>query len=36
MGYASALSWVIFLIIIVFTLVMFKRSGRWVHYEDAK
>ncbi len=36
MGYASALSWVIFLIIIVFTLLMFKRSGRWVHYDDAK
>ncbi len=36
MGYASALSWVIFIIIIVFTLVMFKRSGRWVHYDDVK
>ena len=36
MGYASALSWVIFIIIIAFTLLMFKRSGSWVHYDDAK
>ena len=36
MGYASALSWVIFLIIIAFTLIMFRRSGSWVHYEDGK
>jgi multiple sugar transport system permease protein len=36
MGYASALAWVLFLIILVFTLVQMKLS-RWVHYEgDAK
>ena len=34
MGYASALSWVLFAIIIAFTLVFFRFSGRWVYYED--
>jgi multiple sugar transport system permease protein len=36
MGYASALAWVLFLIILAFTLVQMRLS-RWVHYEgDAK
>ena len=34
MGYASAESWVLFAIILVFTGVIFKTSGSWVHYED--
>ncbi|WP_248924396.1 carbohydrate ABC transporter permease [Paenibacillus hamazuiensis] len=34
MGYASALSWVLFLIILVFTFVLFTTSNRWTHYED--
>jgi multiple sugar transport system permease protein len=33
MGYASALSWVLFVIIIILTLVLFKSSNRWVYYE---
>ncbi|HZQ99594.1 MAG TPA: sugar ABC transporter permease [Chloroflexota bacterium] len=33
MGYASALAWVLFLIVLVFTLVQFKLSNRWVYYE---
>ena len=36
MGYASALSWILFAIIFVFTSIMFKSSGSWVHYGDAK
>src|SRR3712207_5918451 len=32
MGYASALAWVLFVIILVITLVHFKSSG-WVYYE---
>jgi len=32
MGYAAALAWVLFLIIMVFTLVQFKAS-KWVYYE---
>jgi multiple sugar transport system permease protein len=33
MGYASALAWVLFLIILAFTLVQFKLASRWVYYE---
>ncbi|TCL70023.1 oligogalacturonide transport system permease protein [Hydrogenispora ethanolica] len=35
MGYASALSWVLFIVIMIFTVVIFKSSSMWVHYEDA-
>lgn len=33
MGYASAMAWVMLLIIGVITIVMFKTSTMWVHYE---
>jgi multiple sugar transport system permease protein len=33
MGYASAIAWVLFLIILVVTLIQFKGSKRWVYYE---
>jgi multiple sugar transport system permease protein len=33
MGYASAIAWVLFLIILVVTVVQFKGSKRWVYYE---
>ena len=33
-GYASALSWILFTIIIGFTLVFFKLSNKWVFYGD--
>ena len=32
MGYASALAWILFLIILALTLVMVKTSDRWVFY----
>lgn len=32
MGYASALSWVLFLIIVTFTALTFRSSERWVYY----
>ncbi|MCX6048905.1 MAG: sugar ABC transporter permease [Chloroflexi bacterium] len=32
MGYASALSWLLFIILIVFTYLQFKLSGNWVFY----
>jgi multiple sugar transport system permease protein len=32
MGYASAQAWVLFLIIVVFTIIMFRVSGRAVYY----
>ncbi len=34
MGYASAISWVEFSIILMFTLVLFGSSKFWVHYAD--
>ena len=33
MGYASALAWVLFLIILAFTLLVFRSSPAWVYYE---
>jgi multiple sugar transport system permease protein len=33
MGYAAALSWVMFLIIMVCTLLLIRSSRRWVHYQ---
>jgi multiple sugar transport system permease protein len=33
MGYASALAWVFFLIVLVLTFVNFRIARRWVHYE---
>lgn len=34
MGYASAMSWVLFIIIMAMALVLFKTSSRWVYYAD--
>jgi len=36
MGYASALSCLLFLFIILFTAVIFKSGKYWVHYEDGE
>jgi multiple sugar transport system permease protein len=32
-GYASAVAWVLFVIIMVFTLIVFRSSSAWVYYE---
>lgn len=34
MGYASALSWVLFIFIVILTAIIFKSSSYWTHYED--
>jgi multiple sugar transport system permease protein len=34
MGYASALAWILFFIILVFTLIQMKVSNKWVYYSD--
>lgn len=34
MGYASALSWIMFAMVLVLTLFIFKSSDAWVYYED--
>jgi multiple sugar transport system permease protein len=33
MGYASAASWILFLIVAVFTMLYFRTQDRWVHYQ---
>ena len=32
MGKASALAWVLFAIIVIFTVILFRSSARWVYY----
>ena len=33
MGYASALAWVLFILLIIFTFVQLRLAKRWVYYE---
>ena len=33
MGYASALAWILFVVVLVLTIIVFKTSWRWVYYE---
>ncbi len=33
MGYASAASWVLFVIVAIFSVVYFRSQNRWVHYQ---
>jgi multiple sugar transport system permease protein len=35
MGYASAMAWVLFVIILLFTYIQFRLSDRWVFYEGS-
>jgi multiple sugar transport system permease protein len=32
-GYAAALSWALFLIIVALTVILFRLQRRWVYYE---
>ena len=34
MGYASAMAWMLLVVIAIFTLLNFLGSRYWVHYED--
>ena len=36
MGYACAMAWILFLISLVLTLVVFRSSARWVYYEEER
>lgn len=36
MGYASAMAWVLFVIILVLTMLVFKSSAAWVYYEGER
>lgn len=33
MGYASAMAWILFLIVLACTSLVFRSSARWVYYE---
>ena len=33
LGYASAIAWVLFVIVIIFTIIQMRLQRRWVHYE---
>ena len=33
MGYATAASWILFVIVAVFTAIYFRSQNRWVHYQ---
>ncbi len=34
MGYASAIAWLLFILLVILTLIQFRLAGRWVYYED--
>jgi multiple sugar transport system permease protein len=34
MGYASAMAWVLFMIVMVLSLIVLKSSSLWVFYEE--
>ncbi len=36
MGYASAMAWLLFLIVFGVTFALYSSSGRWVHYQGAE
>jgi len=36
MGYASALAWILFIIILGLTLIILRTSNRWVYYESSE
>lgn len=36
MGYAMGMSWILFVIIFILTLINLKLAPRWVHYEGGK
>ncbi|MBI2940057.1 MAG: sugar ABC transporter permease [Chloroflexi bacterium] len=36
MGYAAVLAWMLFFIIVFFTIVQFRLASRWVYYEGSK
>jgi multiple sugar transport system permease protein len=33
MGYACAMAWILFILTLIASLIVFKTSARWVYYE---
>ena len=36
MGKASAMAWILFLVVLVLTAFVFKTSNKWVYYEGGE
>jgi multiple sugar transport system permease protein len=36
MGYASAMAWILFVVLLVATVLLFRTSRHWVHYQGAR
>ncbi len=36
MGYASAMAWILFVILLICTIILFRTSRHWVHYQGAR
>lgn len=36
MGYASAIAWIMFMIVLLLTLFVFKSAPTWVHYQESR
>lgn len=36
MGYACSISWIIFILVLIVTLLLFRSSSGWVYYEDGQ
>ncbi|MCS7310894.1 MAG: sugar ABC transporter permease, partial [Armatimonadetes bacterium] len=36
MGYACAMAWILFLLTLIATLIVFRTSARWVYYEGER
>ncbi len=36
MGYASAMAWILFVIVMACTLLIFRSSARWIYYEGER
>lgn len=36
MGYASALAWILFVIVLILTVIQFRASRQWVYYEGGE
>ena len=34
LGYASAMAWILFLLVLALTVVVFRSSSSWVYYES--
>jgi len=35
-GYGSAIAWMLFVVILIFTLIQWKLADRWVYYEGGR